>query len=90
MTDTKFIDIADALKTGREVEFSYNQKQYSITNGKDGWILCCDTDTPTLLKIICESDEISALPEKVKDIKIDGAAISDIFDNLQYNTLYIL
>lgn len=40
----RFKDLASNLLAGREIEFSYKGKQYSITNGNGRWILCCDTD----------------------------------------------
>lgn len=87
-----YSDIADALKQGREFEFSFNKKKYSITNSNGFWVLCCDTDTPTLLQTICAATERELLPEKVQTILIDGVFMSDIFDKGKYdeNSLYIL
>ena len=36
--------IKDALRCGREIEFTYKGKQYSITNSHGYWQYCCDTD----------------------------------------------
>ncbi len=92
MVAVKFEDITDALKTGREIEFTYNQKKYSITNSNGFWRLCSDTDTPVILETICASSERTLLAEKIKNISIEGVSIPDIFDNAKYDlsSLYIL
>lgn len=51
MKDYGFKEIESLLKEGREIEFIYQQKAYSITNSNGYWYLCCDTDEKTLEKI---------------------------------------
>ena len=48
-----FSSLADYLLHGREIEFKYEDKEYSITNSHYEWHFCCDTDgtTITLCKV---------------------------------------
>lgn len=91
MNNIKFKDIIEALKIGREIEFVYNKKKYSITNSNGYWYFCCDTNN-MLTKKLCKFDEKDLLISKVTIITIDGVLISDIFNNLKYDIskLYIL
>ena len=51
-----FNDLADFLRHGREIEFSYKGRAYSITNHSGFWYLCDDTDR-VLLETVCRFDE---------------------------------
>lgn len=75
----RFIDLAAHLLVGREIEFSYNSKQYSITNGNGRWLLYCDTDK-SLLKDICDFEEREILVKNVGKCEISGKQIADIFN----------
>lgn len=44
MSSVVFNNLADYLRHGREIEFSYKGRQYSITNHSGFWYLCDDTD----------------------------------------------
>ena len=44
MRNLSFSDLTDYLKHGREIEFAYSGRQYSITNHSGFWYLCDDTD----------------------------------------------
>ena len=44
MNSIVFNDLADYLRHGREIEFTYKDKQYSITNHSGFWYLCDDTE----------------------------------------------
>ena len=44
MRSVVFNDLADYLRHGREIEFAYKGRQYSITNHSGYWYLCDDTD----------------------------------------------
>ena len=44
MSCIRFNDLADYLRHGREIEFSYKGRKYSITNHSGFWHLCDDTD----------------------------------------------
>lgn len=79
-----FKSIVDSLKCGREIEFSYRDKRYSITNSNGYWNLCCDTDN-CLIKQICPFEDKSALITYVESHSIDGILISQIFDENKYD-----
>jgi len=91
MSNTKFSDIADYLRHGREIEFGYNGKEYSITNHSGFWYLCDDTEH-ILLQTLCPFEEKEALISKVASACIDTLTIQQIFDRRLYDTekLYII
>lgn len=91
MKDLGFKEIEDFLKEGREIEFIYQHKQYSITNSNGYWYLCCDTEGTTLEKI-CLFEEKDVLVSRVRNITINDTLISDIFNKKLYedSSLYIL
>lgn len=91
MKDYGFKEIESFLKEGREIEFIYQQKEYSITNSNGYWHLCCDTDEKTLEKI-CPFEEKDLLISKIKNICIDNTLIADIFHKKSYesNSICIL
>ncbi len=46
MKEIRFNDLEQFLRTGREIEFAYNGKHYSITNDPTGyWYFCLDECT---------------------------------------------
>ena len=65
MREINYNSLAEFLKTGREIEFAYNQKNYSITNHSGFWYLCCDTDD-TLLDTVCRFEE-KAFTRRARD-----------------------
>lgn len=91
MENITFCDLADYLKQGREIEFVYNGRMYSITNHSGFWYLCDDTDH-ILLDKVCRFDEKEILVSKIAETMIDGRTITEIFDERLYDTegLYIL
>lgn len=78
MYSITFNNLADYLRHGREIEFRYGGKDYSITNCHYGWQFCCDTDGTT--SILCAFHEFDVLVEKIRCLEIDGISIEDIFD----------
>ena len=86
-----FDDLADCLRAGREVEFSYKDRQCSITNHSGYWHLCDDTEH-ILLETICRFEDKETLVSKVAAAVIGGMTIQEIFDGQVYdaNELYIL
>ena len=84
MRKIKYNSLAEFLKTGREIEFSYKQKAYSITNHSGFWHLCCDTDN-VLLDTVCRFDEKDVLVSKIAATIIDDKTIEQIFDELLYD-----
>ena len=82
--------ISDSLSHGRELEFGYRGKQYSVTNSGGDWHFCCDSDGKTVT--LCHIDDFDALVHKVSCQHIDGVTIAEIFDRRLYDagTVYIL
>lgn len=85
MGNIGFNELADYLRHGREIEFVYNGRQYSITNHSEFWYLCDDTNH-ILLKTICRFEEKEILISKVADAIIDDLTIRQIFDRHFYDT----
>ena len=83
MQDVTFYDLADYLKHGREIEFAYNCRQYSITNHSGFWYLCDDTDH-ILLDTLCRFEEKDHLVSRVATYVLDGLTIQEIFDRQHY------
>lgn len=79
-----FQTIADCLYCGRELEFSYRGKQYSVTNSNGGWIFCCDTDH-RIIKSICLFEEKEQLISYFENASIEGTRIFKIFDESLYD-----
>ena len=91
--DYTFQDIKKQLEIGREIEFQYHNKQYSITNWDGYWWIYNDTDHITLSKVDYRvKDSYKSLIQELSKLYIDNKSIVEIFDNLEYNTesLYIL
>ena len=70
---------------GREIEFAYKGRQYSITNHSGFWHLCDDTDH-ILLETICRFEEKDILVSKLSAFVIDDMTIQEIFDKQVYDT----
>ena len=79
MRNLSFADLADYLKHGREIEFAYNGRQYSITNHSGFWYLCDDTDH-ILLDTVCRFEEKDLLVSKVAISVLGDLTIQEIFD----------
>ena len=82
--------ISDSLSHGRELEFGYRGKQYSVTNSGGNWHFCCDSDGKTVT--LCHIGDFDALVYKAARQHIDGVTIAEIFDRQLYDagTVYIL
>ena len=84
MRDITFDDLANYLRHGRELEFAYNGRQYSITNHSGFWYLCDDTDH-ILLDTLSRFEEKELLVSKVAASCLDGLSIREIFDRQLYD-----
>ena len=82
MEKTTFKEITDFLKHGREMEFSYKNKLYSITTSHGYWNFCCDE---TLIEQICPFDDKQTLVKRVAAYYIEGTPIPVIFDHEEYD-----
>ena len=84
MRNLNFADLADYLKHGREIEFAYNGRQYSITNHSGFWYLCDDTDH-ILLDTLSRFEEKELLVSRIAVFTINGLTIQEIFDQKLYS-----
>ncbi len=73
-----FDELADYLMHGREIEFRYDGKDYSITNSHNAWHFCCDTDGTAIT--LCAFYEFDILVERTRCLEIDGVSIERIFN----------
>ena len=79
----RFAELAEHLRHGREIEFFYNKRNYSITNHSGYWHLCDDT-AHVLLQTLCRFEEKELLVEKTAAFCLEGKRIADIFDEQLY------
>ena len=79
-----FADLADYLRHGREIEFVYKGREYSITNHSGFWYLCDDTDH-ILLETLSRFEDKEQLVDKVAKYTIDGITIQQIFNSKTYD-----
>ena len=84
-----FDDLADCLRHGREIEFTYKGRAYSITNHSGFWHLCDDTDH-VLLETVCRFEEKEVLVSKIAAAVLNDRTIREIFDGLVYDALSII
>ena len=84
MRDITFYNLADFLRNGREIEFAYNGRQYSITNHSGFWYLCDDTDH-ILLDTLSRFEEKELLVSRIAVFTINGLTIQEIFDQKLYS-----
>ncbi len=84
MNRVVFNDLADYLRRGREIEFAYKGRQYSITNHSGFWYLCDDTDH-ILLETVCRFEEKETLISKIATAIIDDLTIQQMFDRQVYD-----
>ena len=84
MRKLSFADLADYLQHGREIEFAYHGRQYSITNHSGFWYLCDDTNH-TLMDTLCRFEEKELLVSRIAIFTIDGLTIQEIFDQQLYS-----
>lgn len=91
MEKFRFKNIVAFLNEGREIEFIYQEKEYSITNSDGYWYLCCDTDKK-IVERICSFKEKDVLASKISNLCIGNILIADIFDKKLYknSSLYVL
>lgn len=75
------------LLIGREIEFKYNGKLYSLSNSPKGWSLCRDNEViGNIFK------EIQQFIKFLDAVKLDEMSLKEIVDlnNYEEKTLYIL
>ena len=84
MADFVFNDLAEALRHGREIEFAYKGRQYSVTNHSGFWYFCDDTDH-ILLEELCPFEAKEMLVVKISSIRIGDLTLRQIFDRQVYD-----
>ena len=84
MRKLSFADLADYLQHGREIEFAYHGRQYSITNHSGFWYLCDDTDH-ILLDTLSRFEEKELLVSRIAIFTINGLTVQEIFDQKLYS-----
>ena len=84
MNGVVFNDLADHLRHGREIEFAYKGRLYSITNHSGFWYLCDDTDH-ILLETVCRFEEKETLVSQIATAIIDDLTIQQLFDKQVYD-----
>ena len=84
MQNLTFPDLADYLRHGREIEFAYNGRFYSITNHTGHWYLCDDT-SHILLSTLCRFEEKDLLISQTAAFLLEGKPIAEIFNDLLYD-----
>ena len=85
MSSVVFNDLADYLQHGREIEFAYKDRQYSITNHSGYWYLCDDTDH-ILLETVCRFEDKETLVSRISNTVIEDLTIQQMFDRQVYDT----
>ncbi|WP_416335133.1 hypothetical protein ACKRLN_02240 [Anaerococcus sp. DFU013_CI05] len=85
-------DLVDSLRRGREIEFSYNNINYSITNYEGIWYFSEEKDDLVKSQELSDFEDYDKLIKNVSKITIQEKTIKDLFDNKEYEegTLYIL
>lgn len=83
-----FHELTEDLKTGREIEFTYNDIECAITNGEGKWWFTQGNDS----EVICEFEEKELLIQKAEKLVVSGVSVRDIFNGMLYafESLYIL
>lgn len=84
MRQVAFEELADYLRHGREIEFAYRGRQYSITNHSGCWYLCDDTDH-VCLETLCRFEEKEILVAKIAAAVVGGMTIREVFDRQLYD-----
>ena len=85
--DATFKEIAESLQCGREIEFSYHNKIYSITNSCGYWNFCCGNE---LIEKVCPFNDKKTLVQRVASYCIDNTPIPRIFDENKYDQNSVL
>ena len=86
MERVTYKDITESLRCGREIEFSYKNKQYSISTSHGYWNFCCDDN---LIERVCSFDDKETLVKYVVSYCIEGTPMPIVFDEERYDALSV-
>lgn len=87
----KLEELARDLKIGREIEFAYHNKNYSITKWREGWEIYNDTDRIELRVVRFGSraykneESYQILIEELSKPYIENRSIKEIFECEEYD-----
>lgn len=84
MSRITFSHLADHLRHGREIEFAYRDRRYSVTNHTGFWYLRDDTDH-RLLDTLCPFGEKELLVSRLAAFQLEGVTVAEIFDRQLYD-----
>ncbi len=95
-----FKNLVDDLYSGREIEFTFRNSDYSITNTNYSigdledvnknpyWQF--DNNTEKENKVVCGFEEINILIDYINNLLIKDVSLKYIFDKNLYTDLYVL
>ncbi len=82
----KYDDIADFLMHGREIEFTYKDRECAITNNTSRWWFYDGVEQVE----VCVFKDFELLVSKVAEYVVDDRKVQDIFDDGLYENVSIL
>ena len=82
----EYDDIADFLMHGREIEFTYKDRECAITNHTSRWWFYDGVEQVE----VCEFKDFELLVSKVAEYIVDGEKVQGIFDAGLYENVSIL
>ena len=80
-------ELKEYIETGREIEFNYNDKQYSITywypddNEDNKWISFCE--------FYKETTEVKTAEELWNNVSRDGVTVGEMLTEIDESQIYI-
>ena len=80
-------ELKEYIRTGREIEFYYNDKQYSITywhqdhREDNRWISCCE--------FYKETTEVKTAEELWNNVSRDGVTVGEMLTAIGEDQIYI-
>ncbi|SFS52521.1 hypothetical protein [Marininema halotolerans] len=75
----KYEELVEHLDSGREIEFTYKGKGYSITNTQDGFSFCAKEE---------DSQDYPTYSELLRSIRIDRMTLKDIWESVEIDQIY--
>ncbi len=86
MKEYVFSNIADFLMHGREIEFTYKDRECAITNHTSRWWFYDGVEQVE----VCEFENFELLVSKVAEYIVDDRKVQNIFDKGLYENVCIL
>lgn len=80
-----YADIEDYLMHGREIEFSYKDRECAITNHSKCWWFYDGVEQIE----ICEFENFTCLVNQIAECVVEDKTVQDIFDNGLYEDVCI-